>query len=131
MERENKEKRWYTKEEMASIRKSDFYRENLAQHLGETIVMDVPYYEFKPFKEDKNKACLRQAEVIQIGEDILSDDVILKIEHIWVAIKKCVKIDSHKPIRVFGIPYEYAHKCGNQIIKNVGLNVRYVTQICF
>ena len=131
MERENKEKRWYSKEEMASIRKSDFYRENLAQYLGETIVMDVPYYEFKPFKEDKNKACLRQAEVIQIGDDILTDDVILKIEHIWVAIKKCVKIDSHKPIRVFGISYEYAHKCGNQIVKNVGLNVRYVTQICF
>ena len=126
------EKKWYSKEEMQEIPKSDFYREELAQFLGKKIVMDVPFYEFKPYKEDKDRVCLRQGKVIGIGDDpFLSVDSILTIEHIWVAIRKCVKIDSHKPIRVIGIPYEYPHKCGNKIIKNIGLNVRFVTQRCF
>ncbi len=124
------EKKWFTEQEMLEIPKSDFYREELAQHLGKKIVMDVPYYEFKPYKEDKDKACLRHGKVISIGDDPLSVDTILTIEHIWVAIKKCVKIDSRKPIRVIGIPYEYPHKCGNKIIKNVGLRVCFVTQKC-
>ena len=126
-----KVKKWYTDEELQNIQKSDFYREDLSLHLGKQITMDVPYYEFKYFKENKNKACLRQAKVIQIGDDSLSVDQIFTIEHIWVAIKKCVKIDSRKPIRVIGIPYEYAHKCGKQIVKNVGLSICHVTQSCF
>ena len=129
---EAEKKWWYTQEEMKQIRKSDFYREDLAQYLGQEILLDCPFYEFKPYKEDKNRACLRHAEIIGVGDDKLPDgDPVLKIEHIWVAIKKTVKIDSRKPIRIVGIPYEYAHKCGTKLVKNVGLNVRYVTQRCF
>lgn len=125
------EKKWYSQEEVREFPKSDFYREELAQYLGQQIVMNVPYYEFKPFKEDKNRACLRQGKVIGIGDDPLSADPIMTIEHIWVAIKKCVKIDSRKPIRVIGISYEYPRKCGNKIVRNVGLKVSFVTQSCF
>ena len=126
-----KKMKWYTKEEMQKIQKSDYYREDLAKHLGKKITMDVPYYEFKPFKEDKNKACLRQCKVIGIGDNPLSVSPIMTVEHIWVAIKKSVKIDARKPIRVVGVPYEYPHQCGNKILKNVGLNVFFVTQTCF
>ena len=125
------EKKWYTQAELQNFPKSDFYREELAQYLGQKIVLNVPYYEFKPFKEDKDKVCLRQGKVIGIGDNPLSENPIMTIEHIWVAIKKCVKIDSRKPIRVIGIPYEYPRKCGSKIVRNVGLNVRFVTQSCF
>ena len=124
-------KKWFTPDELQELPKSDFYREELAQYLGQRITMNVPYYEFKPFKEDKDKVCLRQGKVIGIGDDPLSADPIMTIEHIWVAIKKCVRIDSRKPIRVIGIPYEYPRKCGNKVVRNVGLNVRFVTQSCF
>ena len=124
-------KKWYTEEDMKKIQKSDFYREDLSLHLGKKITMDVPFYEFKHFKDDKDKVCLRQGKVIKSGDVSLAADQIFTIEHIWVAMKKSVKIDSRKPIRVIGFPYEYAHGCGNQIVKNVGLSVCYVTQSCF
>ena len=44
------EKKWYTPEELQNLPKSDFYREELAEYIGQKIVMNVPYYEFKPFK---------------------------------------------------------------------------------
>ena len=124
-------KRWYTPEEMKQIRKSDFYREDLASLLGKQIIIDAPYYEFKPFTDDKNRACLRKAEVIGAENYYFREDRILTIDHIWVAIQKNVKIDARKPLRIFGIPYEYAHHCGSQIVRNVGLKVGYVTQCCF
>lgn len=52
------EKKWYTPDELQELPKSDFYREELAQYLGQRITMNVPYYEFKPFKEDKDMGVL-------------------------------------------------------------------------
>ena len=121
-------KHWYTEEEMKNMKKSDFYRENLAQHLGEVVVMDVPFYMFQPYKENLNRACFWQAKVVKVGDQIL--DPFMGIEHIWCAIKKGIKIDPRKPLRVVGIPYEYPHKCGRTVVKNVGLRVLTVTQNC-
>ena len=108
--------------------KNDFYRDNLAQHLGEIVVMDVPYYQFEPYKEDKDRACFRRAKVVKVGDQML--EPFLGIEHIWCAIKKGFKIDSRKPLRVVGIPYEYSHQCGRTVVKNVGLRVLTLTQDC-
>ena len=124
-------RKWYSQEELRKLPKSDYYREDLSRYLGQKITMDVPYYEFKPYKEDKNKACLRQGKVVGVGDDMPSANPIMTIDHVWVAIKKCVKIDSRKPIRVIGIPYEYPRKCGSKIVRNVGLNVKFITQSCF
>ena len=65
------EKHWYTEEEMKNMKKSDFYRENLAQLLGKKIVMDAPYYQFEPYKEDKDRACFRRAKVVIVGDQML------------------------------------------------------------
>ena len=121
-------KKWLTPEEVKQFKKSDFYREDLAQHIGKTIVVDVPYYEFKPYKEDKDKACFRSAKVIQIGDENLEGSAVISIEHIWVAVTKKVKIDAHKPLRAIGTLYEYPKQQGNITVRNVGFNVRYVTQ---
>ena len=71
-------KAWLTPEEVKQFRKSDFYRENLEQYVGDTVVVDVPYYEFKPYKSSEDKACLRNAKVIKIGDKILTERRLLK-----------------------------------------------------
>lgn len=121
-------KKWYTEEEMKKIRKSDYYRENLAQHIGKMITIDVPSCELQPYKEDKDRACLRDAKVVRIGETILPAASVLEVEHIWVKVKKSLGIDPDEPLRVIGIPYEYAHTCGRKLVRNIGLNVLHVKQ---
>ncbi len=122
-----------TPEEVKQFRKSDFYRESLEQYVGDTVVIDVPYYEFKPYKEDKDKACLRDAKVIKIGGQNLDGETLIEIEHIWVAVGKTstAKIDSRKPLRVTGTLYEYPKRCGNCVVRNIGLHVRHIAQNMF
>ena len=124
-------KKYLTPEEVKQFQKSEFYRDELERYVGETVVVDVPYDEFKPFKEDKDKACFRSAKVVQIGDENLSGSAIIQIEHIWVIVKKTVKIDSRKPLRAIGTLYEYPKQQGDKTVRNVGLNIRYVTQNVF
>ncbi len=126
-------KAWLTPEEVKQFRKSDFYRENLEQYVGDTVVVDVPYYEFKPYKSSEDKACLRNAKVIKIGDKNLDGEALIEIEHIWVAVGKVssAKIDSRKPLRVIGTLYEYPKRCGNCVVRNIGLNVRHIAQNMF
>ena len=131
MAEKNMNRRKYTETEMKDIQKSRYYREEMAPFLGKEITLDFPWYKFKLFTEDKNRACLRSGKIIKVGEELLTANTVPEIEHIWAAISKSVQIDPHFPIRVTGIPYEYAHKCGKTIVRNIGLNVRHVTQECF
>ena len=123
-------KKFYTVEEMKKIRKSDFYREDLARYIGQNVVMEVSFYSFTPYCKGINKACLKGAQVVNINKTDLDRNDFVNVDHIWVLISKNVKIDPYKPIRIEGVPYEYAHKCGKRVFRNVGLDVCRVTQNC-
>ncbi|MBQ6519263.1 MAG: hypothetical protein IJI14_11120 [Anaerolineaceae bacterium] len=120
--------RWLTPEEVSALKKSDYYREDLGRHIGQRIVMDVPYYQFGPCNEKKDMACFRSAQVIKIGKDKLDDSSKIDIEHLWVYVNKGTDVDPRKPLRVIGFVYEYPHKCGNNMIRNVGVRVAQILQ---
>ena len=128
----NKEKRSTAKrvseKDLEKIQKSWYYRDYLAPYLGNCITIDVPSYEVKPYMKNWNLFCFRQAKVVKVGEMPLDEDALIGIEHIWVSVDKNVKVNENKPIRAVGTPYEYAHRCGKRMVKNIGLNVRYLTQ---
>lgn len=123
-----KEKQYISKEEMQKIKKSDYYREDLAEYIGKKFVIECSFYEFKPYKEDRYKVCLRDAVVMDSDKGPQRKAGFENIEHIWVSMKKDVRVDTMKPLRVIGIPYEYAHQCGKTWVRNIGMNVIYVSQ---
>ena len=117
----------YSRESMEESRqfpKSSWYREDLAQLLGTYITLECRNYEIEKLTGRANKAVLRNSQIKHINKSALKNIKVPNIEHLWVLLNPALSIDTHKPLKLTGVLYEYAHKN----VRNIGMRVVGINQ---
>lgn len=116
------------KENTKNVKKSTWYREDLSHHIGKMITLECSFYTMKPFNNNMVRVCLLDPLIVGSEAKTIEQHGLPTVDHMWVLISRSIKIDPFKPLRIHGIPYEYAHKCGEKLIKNVSIRVTKLSQ---